>query len=194
LGVRRGLLFLLLAALALSVPLFLGKIDVPGGRWPVKTFRDRDRDLVRMQPVDTTVAELSRLPRPDSFPGLRRIAPVEMTVYRIEARLRDVIDGTDGDIHLLLADRKEPSRTMIAEIPLPLFAVGSGLGDVFEQERREVRAHRRPRGAIVQVTGIGFFDPSTHDRPGAPGTNGLELHPVIALKFVGAETKTGGAP
>jgi len=183
LGVRRGLLLLLLVALALSIPLFLGKIDVPGGRWPVKTFRDRDRDLVRMQPVDTTVAELSRLPRPDSFPGLRRIAPVELTVYRVEARLRDVIAGSDGDMHLLLADRKEPSRTMIAEIPLPFFAFGSGLGEVFEHERREVRAHRR-RGAFVQVTGIGFFDPSTHDRPGAAPSNGLELHPVIAVKFL----------
>src|SRR5436190_23288622 len=114
-----------------------------------------DWDLVRMHPVDTTVAELSRHPRPDSFPGLRRIAPVEMTVYRVEARLRDVIGGSDGDMHLLLADRQEPSRTMIAEIPLPPFAVGSGLGEVFEQERRDVRARRRPRGAFVQVTGIG---------------------------------------
>lgn len=191
---RRGLLLLLLVAIALSVPLFLGKIDVPGARWPVKTFRDRDRDRVRMEPVDTTVAELSRIPRPDSFPGLRRIPPVELTVYRVEARLRDVIDGSDGDIHLLLADRKEPARTMIAEIPLPLLAVGSGLGDVFEQERREVRARRRPRGAIVQVTGIGFFDPSTHDRPGGTPSNGLELHPVIALKFIPTEPRTGGTP
>jgi hypothetical protein len=194
LGVRRGLLLLLLGALALAVPLFLGKIDVPGGRWPVKTFRDRDRDLVRMQPVDTTVAELSRIPRPDSFPGLRRIAPVEMTVYRVEARLRDVIPGSDGDIHLLLADRKEPSRTMIAEIPLPFFAFGSGLGEIFEQERRELKARRRPRGAFVQVTGIGFFDPSTHDRPGGTPSNGLELHPVIALKFIPAEPRTEGVP
>jgi len=194
LGVRRGLFLLLLVALVLSIPLFLGKIDVPGGRWPVKTFRDRDRDLVRMQPVDTTVAELSRIPRPASFPSLRRIPPVELTVYRVEARLRDVIDGIDGDVHLLLADRKEPSRTMIAEIPLPLFAVGSGLGEVFAQERREVEAHRRPRGAVVQVTGIGFFDPETHDRPGAPPSNGLELHPVTGLKFVSVEPRTGGVP
>src|SRR4051794_12723066 len=136
-----------------------------------------------MQAVDTTVAELSRMPRPDSFPGLRRIAPVETTVYRVEARLRDVIGGSDGDIHLLLADRKEPSRTMIAEIPLPFFAVGGGFEKVFEQERREVRAHRR-RGAFVQVTGIGFFDPSTHDRPGGTPSNGLELHPVIAVRFI----------
>jgi hypothetical protein len=193
LDVRRWLFYLLLVAAALSAPLFFGRMDVGGGRWPVKTFRDRDRDLVRMQPVDATVAELSWMPRPadDSFRGLRRIPPVELTVYRVEARLRDVIDGLDGDIHLLLADPKDPSRTMIAEIPMPMFAIGSGLGEIFEQERREVRRRRRSRGAIVQVTGIGFFDPSTHDTLGVPRGNGLELHPVIALKFLAPETRTG---
>jgi hypothetical protein len=193
-GVRRGLLFLLAAAFAFAIPLFFGRIDVGGSRWPVKTFRDRDRALVRMAPVDATVAGLSRIPRPAvaSFRGVRRIAPVELTVYRVRARLRAVIDGTDGDIHLLLADLEEPARTMIAEIPAPMFSIGSGLGDVFDDERTEVGRHRRDRGASVEVTGIGFFDPSTHDRPGGMPTNGLELHPVIALKFIPA-TGQGGA-
>ena len=115
-------------------------------------------------------------------------------MYRVEARLRDVIDGLDGDIHLLLADRKEPSRTMIAEIPMPIFAVGSGLGEIFDAERREVRGRRRSRGAVVQVTGIGFFDPSPHEGAGGTPSNGLELHPVIALKFVAPEARTGGTP
>lgn len=191
---RRGLLFLLVAAIALALPFFFGRIDLAGGRWPVKTFRDRDRALVRMEPVDATVARLSRIPRPaaESLRGVRRIAPVELTVYRVRARLRAVIDGVDGDIHLLLADPEEPARTMIAEIPMPMFTIGSGLGDVFEDERSEVRRHRRDRNASVEVTGIGFFDPSTHDRPGGTLTNGLELHPVIALKFIPA-TGQGGA-
>lgn len=191
---RRGLLVLFVAAIALAIPLFLGRIDVGGSRWPVKTFRDRDRALVRMEPVDATVAGLSRIPRPpaESFRSVRRIAPVERTVYRVRARLRAVIDGVDGDLHLLLADPEEPARTMIAEIPLPMFAIGSGFGDVFEDERAEVRRHRRDRGAFVEVTGIGFFDPYTHDRPGGAPTNGLELHPVIGLKFIPDTPKQGG--
>jgi hypothetical protein len=194
LRVRRGLLFLLVAAIALAIPLFFGRMDVGGGRWPVKTFRDRDRALVRMEPIDATVAGLSRIPRPpaSSFRSLRRIAPVELTVYRVRAKLRAVIDGVDGDFHLLLADPEQPARTMIGEIPMPIFAIGSGLGDVFEDERRAVRRHRRDRGALVEVTGIGFFDPSTHDRPGGTSTNGLELHPVLALKFIPATGQGGG--
>jgi hypothetical protein len=192
--VRRGLLFLLVAAFALALPHFFGRIDVGGSRWPVKTFRDRDRALVRMEPVDATVAGLSRIPRPAaaSFRSLRRIAPVELTVYRVRARLRAVIDGVYGDIHLLLADPEEPARTMIAEIPIPMFAIGSGLGDVFDEERSDVQRHRRDRNASVEVTGIGFFDPYTHDRPGGTPTNGLELHPVIGLRFIPNAAKQGG--
>jgi hypothetical protein len=195
LAVRRSLFFLLAGAIALAIPLWLGKIDVGGGRWPVKTFRDRDRGRVRMQPVDASVAALSRIPRPadSSLRSLHRAAPVEVTVYRVSARLRAVLDGIDGDIHLLLADPEEPARTMIAEIPHPMFAVGSGLGDVFGDERREVRRHLKERGDFVQVTGIGFFDPYRHDKPGAPPTNGLELHPVTAVKFLPGFIRAGGA-
>jgi len=192
--VRRWLLVLLAGAVALAIPLWLGKMDVGGGRWPVKTFRDRDRDRVRMQPVDTSVALLSRIPRPvdSSLRSLHRIAPVELTVYRVRARLRAVLDGVDGDIHLLLADPEEPARTMIAEIPHPMFAVGSGLEDVFSAERKEVRRHLRERSAAVEVTGIGFFDPYRHDKPGMLPTNGLELHPVTELRFLPQAVRGGG--
>ena len=194
LAVRRWLLVLLAGAIALAVPLWLGKMDIGGGRWPVKTFRDRDRELVRMQPVDATVAALSRIPRPpeSDLRGLHRIAPVELTVYRVHARLRAVMDGVDGDIHLLLADPEQPARTMIAEIPHPMFAIGSGLGDVFGNERSEVRRHLREREALLEVTGIGFFDPYRHEKAGAPPTNGLELHPVIQLKFFPSTIQRGG--
>jgi hypothetical protein len=137
---------------------------------------------VWMKPVDTTVAALTRLPRPptESFHGRTRIAPEELSVYRVRAKLRRILDGSDGDVHLILADPAEPSRSMIAEIPNPLFAVGSGLGRVFSAERAEVQRHPRAQGEMVEVTGIGFFDYYTtgHAR------NGFELHPVVDLKFL----------
>jgi hypothetical protein len=135
-----------------------------------------------MKPVDTTVAALTHLPRPpnESFHGLTRIAPEELSVYRVRAKLRRILDGADGDIHLILADPADTSRTMIAEIPNPLFAVGSGLGRLFSAERAEIRRHPRAQGEMVEVVGIGFFDyyPRGHT------SNGFELHPVIGLKFL----------
>ena len=81
---------------------------------------------------------------------------------------------------------------MIAEIPMPI---------LLDRKRARRRVRARAAGgaaaparpdASVEVTGIGFFDPSTHDRPGGTPSNGLELHPVIALKFIPA-TEKGGA-
>ncbi len=179
----RRLLLLLLALLLICLLLFAaGVMDLGLFRWPVKTFRDRDRGRVRMEPVDATVAALTRLPRPpnESFHGLTRIPPEELSVYRVRAKLRRILDGSDGDVHLILADPAEPSRTMIAEIPHPLFAVGSGFGKVFAAERAEVRRHPRAKGEMVEVVGIGFFD----YYPGGHASNGFELHPVIGLKFL----------
>src|SRR5260370_23585869 len=151
-------------------------------RWPVKTFRDRDRGRVWMKPIDTTVAALARLPRPpdESFHGLTRIAPEELSVYRVRAKLRRILDGADGDIHLILVDPADPSRTMIAEIPNPLFAVGSGLGRVFSAERAEFRRHARAQGEMVEVIGIGFFDYYTRGH----AVTGSALPLLLVLKFL----------
>jgi hypothetical protein len=179
----RRLLLLLVVLLLICLLLFAaGVVDLGLFRWPVKTFRDRDRSRVQLKPVDATVAALSRLPRPPdaAFRGLRRIAPEELSVYRVRAKLKRILGGSDGDVHLILADPAEPSRTMIAEIPNPLFAVGSGFGEVFAAERAEVQRHPRAQGEMVEVIGIGFFDYYTGGRV----TNGFELHPVIGLRFL----------
>ena len=183
-GLRRGIGALFLTAILGAVLLFaLGRADVAMMRWPVKTLRDRDRGLVRFEPVDSTVAELSRAARPpdSAFRGGGRIAAEERTVYRVRAKLRGVIGGADGDMHLVLADPADRTRTILAEIPNPLLALGSGYEPVFRAERALLARHRRRKGEIVEVTGVGFFDYYISGR-----TNGFELHPVIGLRFVTA--------
>ena len=179
---RRGLGVVALALVVLGAGLFFGLVDLLGARWPVKTFRDADRGLVRRDSVtDSTVAALTRIQRPpaESILGRRRVAPEELTVYRVRARLRGVVGSGDGDLHLLLADLADPSSRMIAEIPQPWLAIGSGMGDTFRDIRQSVRG-RRLAGRTVIVTGIGFFD-----RPGrGKSPNGFELHPVLSVEIV----------
>ncbi len=182
---RRRLLFVLLFLPPGFLVLFLaGVIDFGGQRWPVKTFRDRDRSGVRLAAVDTTVASLTRISRPPdrAFRGRSRIAAEELTVYRVRARLRRADYEPDGDIHMILVDPQDPSRTIIAEIPEPLYSLGSGFEGVFRTERAEMEHHIPARGETVEVTGIGFFDYRVHLRFGG-ASNGFELHPVIGLKF-----------
>src|SRR5436190_763818 len=53
--------------------------------------------------------------------GIRRpqaaVPPVELTTYRVKARLIEVKLEDDQDIHLVIAEVKRPALTMIVEFP-----------------------------------------------------------------------------
>jgi hypothetical protein len=111
-------------------------------RWPVKILSDNDLAQVSFTPVDTTVAKLAAIPIHEiPYPQANRIAPEEFQVYRVRARLLRVRREKDSDLHLLLADLDAPDTRMIAEIPAPECAVGTG----HEQE------YKAAREAILKV-------------------------------------------
>ena len=115
----------------------LRMVTKPGvERWPVKTGTDADVALVGKNIinghslgagiVDTTVEELIRIPRSqDMTPPTqefapfqdKRKAPVESTVWRLEADITALKQEADGDFHLVLQGAS--GQTMIAEIPTP---------------------------------------------------------------------------
>ena len=155
-------------------------------RWSVKVLNDSDRGRVRMQPVETTIEDLVALQRPATLPADGRADPVELTVYRVEARLLWLFAESDGDYHLVLASPRDTTITMIAEVPEPA-CVSADLSD--SQMYQKVRqllldtlnapgGDRRPR---IRITGVGFFDYLHGQRGVAP--NGIELHPVLSVEF-----------
>jgi hypothetical protein len=109
-------------------------------RWVVKTLSDPDRERVRFQPVDATVEELVALERPLILSSVARADPVEVTVYRVEARLLYLFGEADGDYHLVLASLRDPTITMIAEVPDPgcSGACASGHSVVYARVRRKL--------------------------------------------------------
>lgn len=181
---RRNFRILLLAFVAVSLVAILLSLDhvISHRRWPVKTMADADRARVARTPVDTTVAYLSSVARvPGPLPQDRRIAPHEVTVYRVRARLVAVHKMLDGDFHMEIADPDAPAARMIVEIPLPGEGRSAGLSENFRRARREV-GRRGAKGRLLRVTGVGFFD-YTHWQPGA-ASNGFELHPVLSVEFL----------
>ena len=88
---RRNFRIALLAFVGASLTLIFLSLErgISHRRWPVKTLADPDRSRVaREKVVDATVADLVSLPRASRpLPRNHRIAPYEMTVYRIRARL-----------------------------------------------------------------------------------------------------------
>ncbi|MGE5413892.1 MAG: hypothetical protein ACM3NW_06945 [Syntrophomonadaceae bacterium] len=182
---------LLLAALAAlagckTVDRGLARAHLPCGlyRWPVKTLADRDAGSIHWAPIDTTIAHLLELPRPERRRRLERTT-YELYVFRVRAILAAVRPQVDQDIHLLLRDPDDPSQRLIAEIPSPLCASDKAEEADFDAARKLARAiRRRKKPVLVEVTGVGFFD-ALHKR--GSSHNGFEIHPVLQLHEVQPE-------
>src|SRR5262249_52264593 len=95
-------------------------------RWPVKTGTDPDVVLVEPRIVPTTVEEMVSIPRPDDMPvptddypafQQHRSAPVETTIWTLDAHIIALKQENDGDYHLVLQGAS--GETMIGEIPTP---------------------------------------------------------------------------
>jgi len=100
---------------------------------------DRDATRVDFSPVDSTVGTLATIPLHEiRYPEDSRIEPEELNVYRLQARLIEVRRENDKDLHLILSDLERPEVRIIAEIPAPECANGSGHEDEFRQARGAV--------------------------------------------------------
>lgn len=157
-------------------------------RWPVKTLNDADRERVRLHDtVNTMIEALVALQRPAILPADARADSVELTVYRVEARLLFLFTEQDHDYHLVLASPQDATITMIAEVPDPACAgaCASGFAEVYARVRQKLLDHLNSAQSLarplVRITGVGFFDYIHGQRGVAP--NGIELHPVLAVEF-----------
>lgn len=160
-------------------------------RWAVKTGTDPAATQVDLNTVHpTTIAALTALPVPAGFSqDAGRLAPVEDTVYQVQATLKEYKMEADSDYHLVLADAA--GHTMIAEIPSPAcVGPGSPFLPGITKARSAFDSHYapgdfwQPSGASVQVTGVGFFD-TPHGQTGV-APNAIELHPVLGIQFAAA--------
>lgn len=156
-------------------------------RWAVKTGTDPQAAQVDLtQVTDTTVAALGAIAAPPVLPGTR-IAPVELTVYRVRATLTGFKMEADSDYHLILTDG---TATMIAEIPDPAcvgqsspFLPGIAAARAAFDAQYAPTATFQNVSVPVTVTGVGFFD-RPHGQSGmAP--NAIEIHPVLDIQFGG---------
>ncbi len=158
-------------------------------RWDVKTLSDPDRARVNLTAVDATIEALAALPRGQAQPGHERIAPVELTTYRVTGHLAAAFTEKDHDWHLVLYGLQNQRVSIIAEIPDPACsgACRSGFSEAFARARAALEEHLkqanlRDEPILVQVTGVGFFD-FPHGQVGV-APNAFELHPVLEIVFL----------
>ena len=178
--------FVVVVVLAVLLPSALDAQDKCGvERWPVKIWADQDAAKVDTVPIPITVAELVRIQRPETrFPQSNRVQGIEFQTFVLRARLMDVRQEDDSDIHVIVRDLANEHATLVTEIPHPGCALGNErIARLYEDARAALR--RVPRDGIVEIVGIGFFD-TLHGQRGM-WPNGFEIHPVLYLRPIGPD-------
>ncbi len=178
-----------------------GELVAPGGaalrlhpgveRWAIKTGTDPEVNTVGKDGiVDTTVDELVKIPRPRDFvpptsevPAYenRRAAPVETTVWRLQADVIAIKLEADGDFHLVL--QGDSGEQMIGEIPdpdpafvnpsSPFAAHIKAARDAADQhliQPHGPRATEMVGGMLVPPSTLVAFHGRSTGRPPKPGT------------------------
>jgi len=154
-------------------------------RWAVKTLADGQARKVNFHARPTSVSALRRLP-PTHM--VARAPGVERRTFQLKARLVEAKVEDDQDIHLVIADPRARSHTMIVEFPASSCTTHSVKRSAMMRARRAfASACALPakgsfhflRGSAT-ITGVGFFDFSHGQTGVAP--NAVELHPVLRVQ------------
>ncbi len=152
----------------------------------LKTLSDPQRKLVNLHPKNTTVAMVDALPQPGRTPKTRSTA-FSRQVWRVSAQITEFKVEGDSDIHLVLFG---DGAYLIAEMPAAT-CIPKGARDRkamiavrkrFEGDCGRPTKRWQPLGAVVLISGVGFYDLPHSQNPHAP--NFAELHPVTGLKIV----------
>jgi hypothetical protein len=119
-----------------------------------------------------------------------RAQPIEATVYVVEAEIIACKIENDGDFHIVI--QGDQGKTMIVEVPDPdprFVAPTSPWVTEIAAVRQLCQAKLAPERTIkkvrqrARITGVGFFD-RIHGQDGVAQTNGIELHPVLAIEWL----------
>ncbi len=189
---RIGILLLLLAVAAMAATVaptaaLRPSAQTCGGQlWRMKTFSDPQRNSVRIAPEQTTIRSIAERPFPRPLPRTRRTQYQRQT-YQVIAQITEYrLDG--NSIRLVLFDH---GSYMNAVIPAPACLSSRSRARslivaswaTFFTSCGRPQAAWQPQGAVVYVTGVGFWSSRFKTRRGA-ARNGAELYPVTGLRPV----------
>jgi hypothetical protein len=152
----------------------------------LKMLSDPQRRLVNLRAKATTVAAIDALPQPHQTPRTRSTA-FSRRVWRVPAQITKFRLEGDSDIHLVLFG---DGAYLIAEMPaakcIPKKARDRkamiAVRKKFETSCGKPTNAWQPLGAVVLISGVGFYEIPHTQNPHGP--NFAELDPVTGLKIV----------
>jgi hypothetical protein len=159
-----------------------------GPLWRLMTFSDADRGRVLLDRTPTNIGAIADLPAPPKI-GIRRTTSFQLQSWRLGVVIDRYRIASNGDIVLVLYSIPN-DKYMNAYLPNPRCLSPQ------TRNRTEILAARRAftdhcphataawqlLGASVDLSGIGFWNPSHVTRGALP--NGAELRPVTDFSIV----------
>ena len=158
--------------------------DCGGVLWRLKTFSDLGRRRVSLRPRQTTIRAIDDLRFPHPLPRSRRTS-FQRQIWEVYAQITEYrLDG--NELRLVLFD---DGAYMNAVVPAPacLPKVARARGAIaavwalFYASCGHWQRSWQTHGAVVKVTGVGFWSSRFKTRRGA-APNGAELHPLTELR------------
>lgn len=157
-----------------------------------KTMQDSDVSSVDTKTVSTyTVKQLSGMTAPNraDIDHATKRFPIEKQTIKVTGLFIGFKLESDSDFHIVIADPKDRTKTMIVEIPSPsclkgLLAVQAKLMRLAIEAKygkATPKFKKIPNPQTVTVVGIGFID-FIHGQTGV-APDGYELHPVTQITW-----------
>lgn len=152
-------------------------------RWNVKTCADTTK--IDTNAVFTTIPALASLKAPKWSRKLPR-TKYECKIVTVQCFIIKYLKEDDGDYHLVLKD--STGKTMIAEIPsLSCVSATNKFYDKLKIARAQFDSSykissSKVKPGVYEITGVIYFD-KIHGQAGV-AKNGIEIHPVFAIKLI----------
>jgi len=158
-----------------------------GTLWKLMTLSDKGRSTVKWTPAATSVADIAKLVAPATAPSTRS-TPFQKQVWQLTTVIDRYRVASNGEIVLVLFDTAS-STYMDAYLANPkcLSSSSRGRADMLAARTAFAKcpvptAAWQLLGATVQLSGVGFWNPSKSTKGALP--NGAELRPVTGLKLI----------
>lgn len=185
---KKFFILLLVSPIFISSFIFQAPEKCGINRWDVKTLCDKMASKVNFKAIPTTIDSLRNIKPVQKYSDKALRAGSELYTFQITCGIREYIKEDDGDIHLVLYDLKDTSKTFVAEIPdsnCPS-VIGTKYSNKYQKCRDEFDKYKLPKGKVAIgkyiLTGVFFFD-KLHGAKGA-APNGGELHPLLIFKKI----------
>lgn len=154
-------------------------------RWDVKTLQDTGAHNIKFVPIQSSITNLRNLTHTVKIGNHTPRFGTEFNCYQIDCRIREYRIEDDGDVHLVLVEVKDSTKTMVGEIPdINCQQIrNSKFIKSFAGARQEFETFKLPhykvKDGIYTITGVCFFD-KVHGQLGV-APNGVEIHPIMDI-------------